>query len=80
MPLSIGPLCDSVLVEPVESEETFAGGALVLPESGKDKPSEVFICAAGPGRYDDEGEKRIPGTTTADSTTRILMFTKSNKT
>ena len=60
MPVSIRPLGDRVLVEPVESEETFAGGAFVLPETAKEKPQQGLIRAAGPGKYDEEGEKRIP--------------------
>ena len=50
MAVSIRPLGDRVLVEPVESEETFA----------KEKPQQGVIRAAGPGKYDEEGEKRIP--------------------
>ena len=80
MAVTIGPLGDRVLVVPVESEETFADGAFVLPETAKEKSQQGLIRAAGSGKYDEEGEKRIPRTTTADSATRILMFTKSNKT
>ncbi len=60
MAITIRPLGDRVLVEPVESEETFAGGAFVLPETAKEKPQQGLVRAAGPGRYDDEGEKRVP--------------------
>jgi len=59
MPVSIRPLGDRVLVEPVESEETFAGGAFVLPETAKEKPQQGLIRAAGPGQYDEEGEQRL---------------------
>ena len=60
MPVNIRPLGDRVLVEPVESEETFAGGAFVLPETAKEKPQQGLIRAAGPGKYDEDGAKRIP--------------------
>ena len=39
MALNLKPLGDRVIVEPIEKdEETFAGGALVLPETAKEKP------------------------------------------
>jgi co-chaperonin GroES (HSP10) len=31
MTLKLRPLADRVIVEPIERDETFAGGALVLP-------------------------------------------------
>jgi chaperonin GroES len=60
MALNLKPLGDRVIVEPVEKdEETFAGGALVLPETAKEKPQQGIILAAGPGKKDEDGE-RIP--------------------
>ena len=59
MAVNIRPLGDRVLVDPVESEETFAGGAFVLPETAKEKPQQGLVVAAGPSKYDDDG-KRIP--------------------
>jgi chaperonin GroES len=60
MSLNLKPLGDRVIVEPIEKDvETFAGGALVLPETAKEKPQQGKILAAGPGKKDDEG-RRIP--------------------
>ena len=60
MSLNLKPLGDRVIVEPIEKdEETFAGGALVLPETAKEKPQQGLILAAGPGQKDDDGD-RIP--------------------
>jgi chaperonin GroES len=60
MALNLKPLGDRVIVEPIDKEEeTFAGGALVLPETAKEKPQQGLIIAAGPGRKDEDGE-RIP--------------------
>jgi len=60
MSLNLKPLGDRVIVEPIEKgEETFAGGALVLPETAREKPQQGKILAAGPGKKDDEGQ-RIP--------------------
>jgi chaperonin GroES len=60
MTLKLRPLADRVIVEPVERDETFAGGALVLPETAKEKPQQGVILAAGPGRLDDAGERITP--------------------
>ena len=60
MSLNLKPLGDRVIVEPIEKdEETFAGGALILPETAKEKPQQGLILAAGPGQKDDDGD-RIP--------------------
>ncbi len=60
MTLKLRPLADRVIVEPVERDETFAGGELVLPETAKEKPQQGVIQAAGPGRLDDNGNRITP--------------------
>ncbi len=57
MSLNLRPLGDRVVVEPSEQEETFAGGALVLPETAKEKPQQGEVLAVGAGRRDDDGER-----------------------
>jgi chaperonin GroES len=57
--VNIRPLGDRVIVEPVEQEETIAGGMLVLPETAKEKPQQGLVLAVGEGKRDDDGE-RIP--------------------
>lgn len=57
--MKLRPLSDRLLVEPIEREETFAGGQLVIPETAKEKPQEGKVIAAGPGAKDDDGE-RLP--------------------
>jgi chaperonin GroES len=59
MALNLRPLGDRVVIEPIEQEETFAGGQLVLPETAKEKPQQGEVLAVGAGRKDEEG-KRIP--------------------
>lgn len=58
MALSLKPLGDRVVVEPIEQEDVTAGG-IVLPETAKEKPQEGKILASGPGGRDADG-KRIP--------------------
>ena len=57
MALNIRPLGDRVVVEPVEQEETIAGGMLVLPETAKEKPQQGNVLAVGAGRRDDSGKR-----------------------
>lgn len=59
MAVTIKPLEDRVLVEPLAAEQTTASG-LVIPDTAKEKPQEGRVVATGPGRFDEDGEKRIP--------------------
>lgn len=54
--MNIRPLGDRILVEPIEKEETIAGG-LLLPETAKEKPQQGLVLAAGEGRRDDDGDR-----------------------
>jgi chaperonin GroES len=55
--VKIRPLADRVVIEPIEQEETIAGGALLLPETAKEKPQQGLIVAAGKGRVDESGNR-----------------------
>ena len=54
--MKIRPLDDRVVVEPVEAEQTTAGG-IVLPDSAKEKPQRGKVVAVGPGRLLDSGQR-----------------------
>jgi len=54
--MKIRPLDDRVVVEPIEAEETTAGG-IVLPDTAKEKPQRGIVVAVGPGRLLDNGER-----------------------
>ena len=54
--MTLKPLDDRVVVEPLSAEETTAGG-IVLPDSAKEKPQRGTILAVGPGRLLDSGER-----------------------
>ena len=58
MSVSIKPLEDRVVVKTLEAEQTTASG-LVIPDTAKEKPQEGSVIAVGPGRFDEDGEKRI---------------------
>jgi chaperonin GroES len=57
--VQIKPLEDRILVEVLDAETKTASG-LVIPDTAKEKPQEGKVLAVGPGRFDEDGEKRIP--------------------
>ena len=59
MAVQIKPLEDRILVEVLDAETKTASG-LVIPDTTKEKPQEGKVIAVGPGRFDEDGEKRIP--------------------
>lgn len=58
MAMSLKPLGNRVVIEPIEQEEITAGG-IVLPETAKEKPQRGKVLSVGPGDRDEDG-KRIP--------------------
>ena len=54
--MKLKPLDDRVVVEPLEAEETTAGG-IVLPDAAQEKPQRGKVVAVGPGRLLDSGER-----------------------
>ena len=56
MAISIKPLGNRVVVEPLEQDEVTAGG-IVLPETAKEKPQKGTVLAVGPGDRDDKGKR-----------------------
>lgn len=54
--IKIRPLDDRIVVEPIEAEETTAGG-IVLPDSAKEKPQRGTVVAVGPGKLLDSGNR-----------------------
>jgi chaperonin GroES len=57
--MKLKPLGDRLIVKAVEEEETTSSG-IVLPDTAKEKPQKGKVLAVGEGKWDDEGEKRIP--------------------
>ncbi len=59
----IKPLGDRVIVRPLTPEElgTISASGIIIPESAKkEKPEQGIVIATGPGKWDEDGEKRIP--------------------
>ena len=57
--MKLKPLGDRLIVKAIEEEETTASG-IVLPDTAKETPQSGEVIAVGDGRYDEDGEKRIP--------------------
>jgi chaperonin GroES len=57
--VSIKPLEDRIVVQAIEAEQTTASG-LVIPDTAKEKPQEGEVLAVGPGRWNEDGDERIP--------------------
>ena len=56
---NIKPLEDKIVVQASEAETTTASG-IVIPDTAKEKPQEGKVLAVGPGRWDEDGENRVP--------------------
>jgi len=54
--LSLRPLDDRVVVEPVEAEQRTAGG-IVLPDSAQERPQRGTVLSVGPGKLLDSGKR-----------------------
>ena len=58
MAITIKPLADRVIVEPMEAE-TMKGG-IIIPDTAKEKPQQGRVVAVGPGRTADDGSRVAP--------------------
>jgi chaperonin GroES len=63
--MQLKPLDDRVVVQPLDAEETTAGG-IVLPDAAQEKPQRGKVVAVGPGRLLDSGERSAVSVTVGD--------------
>ncbi|MEK7171191.1 MAG: co-chaperone GroES [Patescibacteria group bacterium] len=57
--MKLQPLADRLVVKPLDAE-TVSKSGIVIPDTAKEKPQEGEVMAVGPGRWDEDGEKRLP--------------------
>jgi chaperonin GroES len=57
--MKLQPLGDRLIVKAIEEEETTPSG-IVLPDTAKEKPQRGKVLAVGEGKWDEDGDKRIP--------------------
>jgi len=58
MTQKVRPVGDRILVEAVEEKENKGKkGAIIIPDTAKEKPMESMVVAVGTGKTDDDGKK-----------------------
>ena len=57
--MDLQPLGDRLIVEVLDEEEMTISG-IVLPDTAKEKPMMGEVVAAGDGKWDEAGAKRVP--------------------
>jgi len=60
---TITPIGDRVVVRRLTDEEmgTKSASGIIIPDTvSKEKPEQGIVIAVGEGRWDEDGEKRIP--------------------
>lgn len=63
MSQNISPVGDRVVIRPLQPEENESASpsGIILPDTvAKEKPEQGVVVAAGKGKWDEDGEKRIP--------------------
>ncbi len=69
--MTIHPLDDRIVVEPMEAEEKTAGGILI-PDTAKEKPQKGTVVAVGPGKLLEDGKRAAPSVKKGD----IVLYAK----
>ena len=57
--MHLRPLHDRIIVRRLDEDSTQRIGAIIIPDSAKEKPLRGMVLAAGLGKSNDEGE-RLP--------------------
>ena len=55
--MALRPLHDHVVVKRLDAEEEMSGG-IIIPDTAKEKPQEAEVIAVGPGKLQDNGDRR----------------------
>lgn len=61
--LKLKPLADRVVVRPLTDEEAgnVSASGIIIPDTAKkEKPEQGIVVAVGAGKWDEDGEKRLP--------------------
>jgi len=61
--INIKPLGDRCVVRPLTDEEAgiVSASGIIIPDTvNKEKPGQGVVVAVGTGKWDEDGEKRIP--------------------
>lgn len=69
--LSLKPLDDRIVVEPLDAEEKTSGGIL-LPQTAQQKPQQGKVVAVGPGKLGETGSRHALAVAIGD----LVLFGK----
>lgn len=58
----VEPLHDRVVLKPLSAEEmgTTTASGIIIPDSAQEKPEQGTVIAVGPGKWNEDGDARIP--------------------
>lgn len=56
--MKLKPLGDRVVIKRLDAEEKTKSG-IIIPDNAKEKPQQGTVLAVGPGKWDEDGEKRL---------------------
>ncbi len=70
--MTIRPLSDHILIEPVKEEEKTKAGIFLPDTANKEKSEEGKVIAVGPGKKMEDGKMMIMSVKTGDK----VLFTK----
>ena len=59
--VTIKPLADRVLIEPLQAETKTASG-IIIPDNAKEKPQKGTVVAVGPGTKDEKVTVKVGDT------------------
>lgn len=59
--VTIKPLADRVLIEPLQAETKTASG-IIIPDNAKEKPQKGTVVAVGPGTKDEKMTVKVGDT------------------
>ena len=54
--MNVRPLHDRLIIKRIEEGEQ-KSGAIIIPDSAKEKPQQGKVIAAGNGKWNDDGER-----------------------
>jgi len=64
--MTLKPLADNILIEPLQAEQKTASGILI-PDTAKEKPQQGRVVAVGPGKVSEEGKIIAPSVKVGDT-------------
>jgi len=64
--MTLKPLADNILIEPLQAEQKTASGILI-PDTAKEKPQQGRVVAVGPGKEREEGKIIAPSVKVGDT-------------